>query len=57
MEQSRQRYASGKRENSFFMEMHVMEKKRTRASVATDDIFEYTYYVDTDGRMIKEKLK
>ena len=57
MEQKRQRYASGKRENSFFMEMPVVEKKRTRASVAADEIFEYTYYVDTDGRMIKEKLK
>ena len=57
MEQTRQRYASGKRENSFFMEMPVVEKKRTRSSVAVDDIFEYTYYADTDGRMIKEKLK
>lgn len=57
MEQLKQRYASGKRENSFFMDTPITEKKRKRASIAEDDIFEYTYYFDTDGKIIKEKLK
>lgn len=57
MEQLEKRYVPGRRENSFFMDMPIIEKNRKRASVASENIFEYTYYVDSDGSLIKEKLK
>jgi len=57
MKQAEARYAPGRRENSFFMEMPSVEKKRKRTSRPLESSFEYTYYVDSDGSLIKENLK
>ncbi len=57
MKQLEQRYAPGRRENSFFVDMPVAKKEKQYASVAANHLFEYTYYVDSDGKLIKEKLK
>lgn len=57
MKKIEERYAPGRRENSFFVDMPVIKRKRKFASVAKENIFEYTYYIDSDGSLIKEKLK
>ena len=52
------RYTPGRRENSFFVDMPVKKKKRRkRSSVTLKNTFEYTYYSDLDGNIIREKLK
>ena len=56
MEQLRQRYAPGRRENSFFVDASYVEQDKDNGSEAAEDIFEYTYYMDSDGSLIKEKI-
>lgn len=55
-EQAEKRYAPGSRRNSFFMDMPFIDKKEHKSSSVLEKNFEYTYYVDSDGSLIKEKL-
>ncbi len=57
MKQLEKRYAPGRRMNSFFVDMPYVENKRKKASVESGNVLEYTYYMDSDGNLIKEKLK
>lgn len=56
MTQLEQRYAPGRRENSFFVDMPVIKKEKNQSSSSDEHLFEYTYYIDSDGTLIKEKL-
>lgn len=56
MTQLEQRYAPGRRENSFFEDMPVIKKEKRQSSSSDEHLFEYTYYIDSDGKLIKEKL-
>lgn len=57
-EKIKERYAPGRRENSFFMDMPVKKrKKRKTASVAVERITGYTYYIGSNGDLIREAIK
>lgn len=57
MEQFKQRYAPGRRKNSFFIDESDAEKERKKGSETSENVFGYTYYLDSDGSMLKEKIR
>lgn len=57
LKQLEQRYTPGRRENSFFVDMPYVKNKRKKEPVGSNSVIEYTYYVDSDGNLIKEVLR
>ncbi len=57
MTELKERYAPGKRKNSFFEEMPAVETKQDRNPVVTGGVFRYAYYTDSDGSLVKERLR
>lgn len=56
-EKIEERYAPGRRENSFFMDMPVKKRKeRKSAPIAANRIAGYTYYINANGDLIREAI-
>lgn len=54
-EKIRERYAPGRRENSFFMDARKSSKKlKSRVSARVRKIPRITYYIDSNGCLVSE---